>query len=59
MGVLGCLIPIVFLLLGGGVGAALGGTNYALWGGAVGFVIGVVAALAAIWLFDRARDGLQ
>ena len=55
----GCLIPFLLLLVGGGVGGAMGGTKDAIWGAAAGFVIGLLAAVVALRLFERARDGLQ
>jgi hypothetical protein len=33
-----------------------GGQAAGLWGGAIGFVIGLVLMLAGLWAFDRARD---
>jgi hypothetical protein len=59
MPAVGCLIPFLLLLVGGGIGGALGGTKDAFWGAGAGFVIGLLAAVVALRLFERARDGLQ
>ena len=53
------MIPFLLLLVGGGIGGALGGTKDAIWGAGAGFVIGLLAAVVALRLFERARDGLQ
>jgi hypothetical protein len=58
MAALGCLLPVVLLLLGGGVGGAIGGSADAIWGGIAGFAIGVVGALLALRVFRGARDDL-
>jgi hypothetical protein len=58
MGVLGCLIPIVLTLIGGGIGGLWGGTHDGLWGAVAGFVIGLIAMFVALWWFARARSGL-
>jgi hypothetical protein len=58
MPALGCLIPFVLLIGGAGVGGAIGGTTYAIWGGAAGFVIGLLGALAGLRFFERSRDSL-
>ena len=58
MPALGCLIPFVLLIVGAGIGGAIGGTSYAIWGGVAGFVVGLIGALAALRLFERARDSL-
>jgi hypothetical protein len=47
MAALGCLLPVVLLLVGGGLGGAIGGTADAVWGGVAGCAIGLVAARAA------------
>ena len=58
MPALGCLIPFVLLIVGAGIGGAIGGTAYALWGAAAGFVIGLAGALLVLRMFERARDSL-
>ncbi len=55
----GCLIPFLLLLAGGGIGGAIGGTKDAIWGAGAGFVIGLLVAVLALRLFERARGGLQ
>jgi hypothetical protein len=59
MPAIGCLIPFVLLIAGAGIGGALGGTTFAVWGGVAGFAIGLLGALVALRLFERARDGLS
>jgi hypothetical protein len=58
MPALGCLIPFVLLLVGAAAGGYIGGTTYAIWGGAVGLVVGGLGAVLALRMFDRARDNL-
>jgi hypothetical protein len=58
MPALGCLIPFVLLIVGAGIGGVIGGTTYAIWGAAAGFVIGGLGAALALRLFERARDDL-
>ncbi len=52
---IGCLIPLVLLAVGAVAGGLLGGTTAGLWGGAGGFVVGVVAMAAVLGLFERAK----
>lgn len=58
MPALGCLIPFVLLIVGVGIGGAIGGSAYAIWGGVAGFVIGLLGGLLALRIYDRARDNL-
>jgi hypothetical protein len=58
MPALGCLIPFVLLIVGAAAGGAIGGTRAAVWGGAAGFAIGLLGALLALRMFERARDNL-
>jgi hypothetical protein len=58
MPVIGCMIPFVILIVGAGIGGAIGGTMFAVWGGLAGFVIGLLGALAALRAFERARNSL-
>jgi hypothetical protein len=39
-------------------GALLGGTTAGLWGGAGGFIVGVVAMVALLEVFERAKSDL-
>jgi hypothetical protein len=59
MPALGCLIPFVLLIVGAAGGGAIGGTRSAIWGGAIGFAVGLLCALAALRLFERARNSLD
>jgi hypothetical protein len=58
MPAIGCLIPFVLLIVGAGIGGAIGGTTVAIWGGVAGFAIGLAGALVALRMFERARDRL-
>jgi hypothetical protein len=58
MPAIGCMIPLVVLIVGAAIGGAIGGTTFAVWGGLAGFVIGLLGALAALRAFERARDNL-
>jgi hypothetical protein len=58
MPAVGCMIPLILLIAGAGIGGAVVGTAYAVWGGLAGFVLGLVVALAALRAFGRARDSL-
>jgi hypothetical protein len=58
MPALGCLIPFVLLIVGAAVGGAIGGTRSAIWGGVAGFAVGLLCALAALRLFERAKNSL-
>ena len=58
MPAIGCMIPFVVLIVGAGIGGAIGGTTFAVWGGIAGFVIGLLGALLALRAFERARDNL-
>jgi hypothetical protein len=58
MPAVGCLVPFLLLLVGGAIGGALGETTKdAIWGGGAGFVIGLVAAVLALRLYERMREG--
>jgi hypothetical protein len=59
MPAIGCLVPFVLLIVGAAIGGTLGGTTFAIWGSVAGFAIGLLGALAALRLFERARDGLS
>ena len=54
MPAIGCLIPIIVLLIGAGIG----GTVFAAYGGIAGFVIGLAGALVGLRTFERARNSL-
>jgi hypothetical protein len=58
MPAVGCMIPLIALIVGAGIGGAIAGTAYAVWGGVAGLVLGVLVALAALRTFGRARDSL-
>jgi hypothetical protein len=59
MAAIGCLHPFVLLAGGAVVVGMIGGTTTGLWGGAAGFVIGLICLLLAVRAFDRAQDILQ
>jgi hypothetical protein len=51
---LGCLIPLVTFAIGAGVGSYLGGVHGGYWGAGLGFVGGLLVAVAALLILDRA-----
>jgi len=53
--VIGCLLPILLLVVGGLIGAAIGGADWAIWGAGAGFLVGTVFMAAFIWVVARAR----
>lgn len=55
---IGCLLPLVLMAGGAVVGGVFGGTTAGLWGAAGGFAIGLILMLAALRMFERARDDL-
>ena len=55
---IGCLIPLVLMAVGAAAGVLLGGMTAGLWVGAGGFVVGLVAMLALLGMFERAKGDL-
>jgi hypothetical protein len=55
---IGCFIPFVLLGVGAVAGGLLGGTTGGLWGGGGGFIVGLVAMVAVLGLFERATGNL-
>jgi hypothetical protein len=53
----GCLIPFMTLVIGAGLGSYLGNVQGGYWGAGLGFGAGVLIAIAAMILLDRARVG--
>ncbi len=56
MAAIGCLIPLVLMIIGAVAGSAIGGRTVGVWGGAIGVVVGVAAMLLMWWLFERAKN---
>jgi hypothetical protein len=54
----GCLIPFVLMAVGSAAGALLGGTTAGLWAGAGSFIVGLVAMVALLEVFERAKSDL-
>jgi len=52
----GCLIPLVLIVVGGAAGWAIGGQHDELVGAAGGGVIGVAAMIALVWGWERIRN---
>jgi hypothetical protein len=52
---IGCLLPLVLVLAGSGIGVALGSTVGGIWGGAAGLVIGCAGLLAMLWGLERIK----
>ncbi len=53
---IGCLVPIVLLAAGTGIGTLIGGTKAAEWGAGIGFVVGCIGFVVLIWGFERLKD---
>jgi hypothetical protein len=53
---IGCLFPVILMVVGGGVGFAFGNSGDGIWGGAGGLVLGFIAMLALLWGFEQARS---
>ena len=51
---LGCLIPLVMFVIGAGVGGYLGGIHGGYWGAGIGFGVGLLDAVAALVILERA-----
>jgi hypothetical protein len=54
---IGCLLPVLTLVAGGAIGFAIGGATAPLWGGGVGFVIGLGLMVMLLFGFERLRGG--
>ena len=53
---IGCMLPIFVLVPGAGLGGLAGGTKAGLWGGAVGFAVGIILNAAGhVGVGARAR----
>jgi hypothetical protein len=52
---IGCLAPLVLLVVGGVLGGYLGGTHGGDWGAALGAGLGLVVLLAGMFVLGRAR----
>ena len=52
---IGCLFPLLLLLIGGAVGAELGGVNGEYWGGGLGFAVGMAMVVALFWMLKQSR----
>ncbi len=51
----GCLVPLVLLIVGGGIGEVVGGHAGAYYGGAIGLLVGAVAMVVLIWMLSLAK----
>ena len=58
MAVIGCLPPFILLIVGAGIGFAIGGTTTGIWGAIAGFVVGLIGTVVLLKAFLRARGGL-
>jgi hypothetical protein len=52
----GCLPPLILLILGAGIGALIGGSTDAVYGGLVGLAIGLVVMVVLVWILMKARN---
>jgi hypothetical protein len=55
---IGCLIPFVLMAVGAAVGGLLGGMTAGAWGCAGGFVVGLIAMVAVLGMFERVKGDL-
>jgi hypothetical protein len=55
---IGCLIPFVLMATGAAAGGLLGGMTAGLWGCAGGFTVGLIAMVALLGMFERAKGDL-
>lgn len=53
---LGCLLPVLMVAAGTGIGAAMGSTAGGIWGGIAGFFLGCLAVLALIWGIEEIKQ---
>jgi hypothetical protein len=54
---IGCLLPVITLIVGGAIGFAIGGASAPLWGGGAGLIIGLVLMIFLLFGFERLRSG--
>lgn len=52
---IGCLLPLILVIAGSGIGAALGSTAGGVWGGIAGFVLGCAGFLGMMWGLERIK----
>lgn len=52
----GCLPPLILLILGAGIGALIGGSTDAVYGALIGLVIGLVVMVVLVWILMKARN---
>jgi hypothetical protein len=52
---IGCVFPVLLLLIGGVLGGVLGGTSGEVWGGSIGFLLGVVLFAVLLGVLARSR----
>jgi hypothetical protein len=52
---IGCLAPLVLLVVGGVLGGYLGGAHGGYWGAGLGAGLGLVVLLAGMFVLGRAR----
>ncbi|HEY8290690.1 MAG TPA: hypothetical protein VIG49_15555 [Acetobacteraceae bacterium] len=52
----GCLIPILLIVVGAAAGWAIGGQVDAAYGAVGGGIIGTIAMLGLVWGWDRIRN---
>lgn len=52
---LGCLMPLVLLVVGALLGSAIAGQHGGIWGSIIGFASGVGILLGLLWAMQRIR----
>lgn len=52
---IGCLAPVILLVCGALIGQAVDGPTMAMWGGGVGFAVGLVVLGLVGWLTEKLK----
>lgn len=52
---IGCIPPILLIMVGATLGWLIGGDYGAFWGGAVGAIIGVITMIMIVFALIKAR----
>jgi NhaP-type Na+/H+ or K+/H+ antiporter len=54
---MGCLPLIILFVLGALIGQVFWGSTGMLWGSGIGLALGLVSAVALIWVIRKAKEG--
>ena len=53
----GCLLPVIFFVIGLPIGGAIGGQHGSILGAVVGAAFGVIVMIALFWGWERITHG--